>query len=35
MFEDNPDAAPDSRLLLLRLQELLENALRRCRSRRR
>jgi F0F1-type ATP synthase membrane subunit b/b' len=26
MFEDNPDAAPDSRLLLLRLQELLENA---------
>ena len=26
MLEDRPDAAPDTRLLLLRLQELLENA---------
>jgi cell division septum initiation protein DivIVA len=26
VLEDNPDAAPDTRLLLLRLQELLENA---------
>jgi cell division septum initiation protein DivIVA len=26
VLEDNPDSAPDSRLLLLRLQELLENA---------
>jgi F0F1-type ATP synthase membrane subunit b/b' len=26
MLEDSPDAAPDTRLLLLRLQELLENA---------
>jgi F0F1-type ATP synthase membrane subunit b/b' len=26
MLEDRPDAAPDTRMLLLRLQELLENA---------
>jgi cell division septum initiation protein DivIVA len=26
MLEDHPDAAPDTRMLLLRLQELLENA---------
>ena len=26
MLEDSPDAAPDTRLLMLRLQELLENA---------
>jgi F0F1-type ATP synthase membrane subunit b/b' len=26
MFEDDPDAAPDTRMLLVRLQELLDNA---------